>query len=107
MTDDVSGPPVRNKFSELAFRATMINLVSWLLLATPGFLQSIWSISLMVTIPLSTIIALIAGTVGEASLEKLCWNFRRRAQLDNDRHQSYRNLRNGKCSLMARYHHKL
>ena len=64
MTDDVSSPLVRNKFSELAFRATIINLVSWLLLAIPGFLQSIWSISLMVTIPLSTIIAVIAGTIG-------------------------------------------
>jgi hypothetical protein len=50
--------------AKLAGWASVVNIVSWLLTAIPGFLLSAWSVFVAVIIPLSAMIALVAGIVG-------------------------------------------
>jgi hypothetical protein len=62
-------PP--NKMAKLAGWASAVNIVSWLLTAVPGFLSSAWSALELVAIPLSGIIALLAGILGLRSKAKM------------------------------------
>ena len=57
--------------AKLAGWASVVNMVSWLLTAIPGFLLSAWSFFVIVTIPLSAMIALVAGIVGLVRKEKM------------------------------------
>ena len=57
--------------AKLAGWASVINIISWLVMAIPGFLNSYFGWSAIVTIPLSTIVALVAGIVGLVSKEKM------------------------------------
>lgn len=57
--------------AKLAGWASVVNIISWLLTAIPGFLNSPLSLSAIVTIPLSTLIALVAGIMGLVNKGKL------------------------------------
>jgi hypothetical protein len=57
--------------AKLAGWASVVNIISWLLMAIPGFLQSPLSWSVIVTIPLSTLLALAAGIMGLVRKAKL------------------------------------
>ena len=64
MLDSKQVAPVQvNKIARLAGWASVVNIISWLLVAIPGFLLSPWSF-LVVTIPLSGLVALVAGILG-------------------------------------------
>ena len=54
----------KNKMANIALRASIVNLICWLLIAIPNFLLSPWSSFELVTIPLSAMIALVAGIMG-------------------------------------------
>lgn len=72
MTDSKQVTPVQvNKMAKLAGWASVANIISWLLIAIPGFLNSLLSWSAIVAIPLSTLIALVAGIMGLMSKGKL------------------------------------
>jgi hypothetical protein len=72
MTDNRQAAPVPvNKLAILAFRATIVNIVSWLMLAIPGLLHSFLSWPAIVTILLSGIIALATGLLGLLSRVKI------------------------------------
>jgi hypothetical protein len=60
-----------NKIAKLAGWASVVNIMSWLLIAIPGFLDSPLSLSSIVTIPLSALIALVAGIMGLVGKGKL------------------------------------
>jgi len=64
LTDSKQVPPPVSKMAKLAGWASVVNIISWLLMAIPGFLLSSWSAFEIVTIPLSGFIALVAGTMG-------------------------------------------
>lgn len=57
--------------ANLAGWASVVNLISWLLMAIPGFLQSLWSWPVVVAIPLSGLLALVAGIMGLVNKTKL------------------------------------
>ena len=59
-----------NKIAKLAGWASLVNIICWLLMAIPGFLNSPWSTFEIVIIPLSALIALGAGILGLRSKEK-------------------------------------
>lgn len=65
MTDSNQVTSVQlNKMANVAFWASIVNIVSWLLGAIPGFLLTPWSYILVATVPLGAIIAFVAGIVG-------------------------------------------
>ena len=71
MKDNEQVLPVQvNRMARLAGWASVVNIVSWLLMAIPGFLHSFWSIVEYVTLPLSAMIALAAGIMGLLSKAK-------------------------------------
>jgi hypothetical protein len=53
-----------NKMANIALRVSIFNIICWLLIAIPNFLLSPWSSFELVTIPLSAMIALVAGIIG-------------------------------------------
>jgi hypothetical protein len=57
--------------AKLAGWASVVNIISWLLIAIPGYLNSPLSWSAIVTIPLSTLLALVAGIMGLVSKARL------------------------------------
>ena len=57
--------------AKLAGWASLVNIISWLLMAIPGFLLSPWSTFELVTIPLSALLALVAGIMGLVSKVKM------------------------------------
>ena len=72
MIDTEQVTPVQeNKMGKIAGWASIVNIISWLLMAIPGFLQSSWSAFEIVTIPLSALIALGAGSIGLLSKVKM------------------------------------
>lgn len=72
MTDSKQVTRVQvNKMAKLAGWASLINVISWLLIAIPGLLGSSWSAFELVTIPLSGLIALVAGIMGLSSKPKM------------------------------------
>ena len=72
MTNSKQVTPVQvNKMAKLAGWASVVNIISWLLIAIPGFLDSPLSLSSIVTIPLSALIALMAGIMGLVDKGKL------------------------------------
>ena len=72
MIDGKQVTPVQvNKIAKLAGWASVVNIISWLLMAIPGFLQSSWSAFEIVTIPLSALVGLVAGTRGLLSQKKI------------------------------------
>ena len=50
--------------ADIALGASIFNIICWLLIAIPNFLLSPWSSFELVTIPLSAMIALVAGIMG-------------------------------------------
>jgi hypothetical protein len=65
MTHSKEVTPLKvNKMAKLALWASIANIIFWLLMAIPGFLVSNWSAFVVVTIPLSAMIALLAGIIG-------------------------------------------
>lgn len=54
----------RNRSPDLAFRASIVNLLCWLLIAIPNFLDTAWSLISLLGIPVTTVIALGAGIWG-------------------------------------------
>jgi hypothetical protein len=60
-----------NRMAKLAGWASVVNIISWLLTAIPGFLNSPLSWPAVVTIPLSTLVALVAGIRGLVNKGKL------------------------------------
>ena len=72
MTDSKQVIPVQvNKMAKLAGWASVVNIISWLLTAIPGFLNSPLGWSAVVAIPLSGMIALVAGIRGLVSKGKM------------------------------------
>lgn len=57
--------------AKLAGWASVVNIISWLLTAIPGFLDSPLSWPAIVTILLSTLVALVAGIMGLVNKGKL------------------------------------
>ena len=57
--------------AKLAGWASVVNIISWLLIAIPAYLNSPLSWSAIVTIPLSAVLALVAGIMGLVSKAKL------------------------------------
>ena len=64
MESKIADPVPKNKMAKIALEASIFNLVCWLLIAIPGFLLSDWSVFELVTIPLSALIAIVAGIMG-------------------------------------------
>ena len=72
MTDSKQVAPIQmNKIAKLAGWASVVNIISWLLIAIPGFLNSSWSFFELVSIPLSALVALVAGIMGLVSKSKI------------------------------------
>jgi hypothetical protein len=74
LTDSKQVIPIQvNKVAKLAGWASVVNIISWLLTAIPGFLQSPLSWPAIVIIPLSALLALVTGIVdlvGKANLDQ-------------------------------------
>lgn len=68
-SDQVTSVQV-NKMANVAFWASVVNIVSWLLGAIPGFLLTPLSTVLIVTVPFGAIIAFVAGIVGMHRVER-------------------------------------
>jgi hypothetical protein len=64
-------PVTVNKMAKVAGWASVVNIVSWLLAAIPGFLSSPWSAFELVIIPGSALLALAAGIMGLVSKVKI------------------------------------
>lgn len=57
-------PTDPNKIADLAFRASVVNIISWIPLAIPNVLNSFWGSLFLLAILSSTVIALGAGIWG-------------------------------------------
>jgi hypothetical protein len=64
-------PVTVNKMAKVAGWASVVNIVSWLLAAIPGFLSSPWAAFELVIIPGSALLALAAGIIGLVSKVKI------------------------------------
>jgi hypothetical protein len=64
-------PSAQNKMADLALKAAIFNLICWLIAAVPNVLLSSRSIILLLTIPLSAGIALVAGMGGVLKVKTL------------------------------------
>ena len=72
MTDSKQVTPVQvNNVAKRASWASVVNIISWLLTAIPGLLSSPFGWFVVVAIPLSALIALVAGIMGLVSKMKL------------------------------------
>ena len=64
MDDKLATPVAPNKMATVAWRTAIFNIICWLLFAIPNFINSVWSTFELVAIPLSTILAIVAGIMG-------------------------------------------
>jgi hypothetical protein len=64
-------PVTVNKMAKAAGWASGVNIVSWLLVAIPGFLSSPWAAIELVFIPGSALLARAAGIMGLVSKVKI------------------------------------
>ena len=64
MNSELATRTLPNKMADLAFRASLMNLIGWLPIAIPNVLHSFWSWIFIVAILLSTVVALGAGMWG-------------------------------------------
>ena len=60
-----------NKMAKVAGWASVVNIISWILMAIPRVLSSLLSLPAIVAILLSTLIALVAGIRGLVNKAKL------------------------------------